>query len=128
MLKLDLKLTKEQKSIRLGKIRDRFAPYFGFVVSGSISEALALNQAINSQRQNEISGAVNPAGRLALTPDRNAAQIFNIFLDGGSGALKAIADRQPASPGSSTTTDPSIKGRIINLFTGAILKTKINFW
>ena len=96
-------------------------------MSGSISEALALNQAINSQRQNEISGAVNPAGRLALTPDRNAAQVFNIFLDGGSGALKAIADRQPASPGSSTTTDPSIKGRIINLFTGAGTQATQNF-
>ena len=41
MLKLDLKLTKEQKTVRIGKIRDKFSTYFGFVTSGSIAEALA---------------------------------------------------------------------------------------
>ena len=117
MLKLDLKLTKEQKSIRLGKIRDRFAPYFGFVTSGSIAESLALNQAINTQRQGEPLGVVQPASRARIVTNPNATQIFSIFLDGGSGALKAISDPHPAAPDSNTSVNQSIKGKIDNLLT-----------
>jgi hypothetical protein len=118
MLKLDLKLKKEQQSIRLGKIRDRFAKYFGFVPSGSISEALALNQAINSQRQNEGT-SINPGQRLRITTDPEAVQIFNIFLDAGSGALKAISDQGTEDNVSPQVTDRSIKGKIESLIQNA---------
>ena len=117
MLKLDLKLTREQKSIRLGKIRDRFAPYFGFVTSGSIAESLALNQAINTQRQGEPLGVVQPASRARIATDPNATQVFSIFLDGGNGALKAISDQRPSSPISNDSVNQSIKGKIDNLLT-----------
>lgn len=117
MLKLDLKLTREQKSIRLGKIRDRFAPYFGFVTSGSIAESLALNQAINTQRAGEENGIAQPASRARITTNPGAIQVFNIFLDGGNGALKAISDTRRVPLDSNNSSDQSIKGKIINLLT-----------
>ena len=122
MLKLDLNLKKEQQSIRLGKIRDRFARYFGFVASGSISEALALNQAINSQRQNEGT-SINPGERLRLTSDPEAVQVFNIFLDTGSGALKSVSDQGRQSNNSPEETNRSIKGKIESLILGASVQS-----
>ena len=136
---------REQQSIRLGKIRDNFATYFGFVTNGSIAEALALNQAINEQRQTEASpsgtppvsaiaamtapsnatGAVNinVVERARIHSEPLAASVFSIFIDGGSGALKAIPDTSTVqtgnnpNPPSTASQDRSIKGRITALLT-----------
>lgn len=145
MLKLNSALTREQQSIRLGQIRDNFSTYFGFVTSGSIAEALALNQAINEQRQAEartnadehvdalggMNGSSNATGighidiqgrrALASTSTREAANVFSIFLDGGSGALKAISDTSTDQTAGSAALPPitapnrSIKGKIQSL-------------
>lgn len=102
MLKLDLNLTKEQKTVRLGKIRDRFATYFGFVTSGSIAEALALNQVISdinpttgnpgSAGADQLRQSRARAGARALI-DSRAKRVFEIFLDAGNGAFKTFLDQ-----------------------------------
>ena len=98
MLKLDLNLTKEQQTVRLGKIRDKFTTYFGFVTSGSIAEALALNQVIGdtsptgdpgSANGEQINRARSRAGAESRI-DRRAIPIFELFLDAGNGARKTF--------------------------------------
>jgi hypothetical protein len=122
MLKLDLKLTKEQKTVRIGKIRDKFSTYFGFVTSGSIAEALALNQAIsdvnattgdpNSARAAQIDQARGRAGAQSSI-NRNALPIFELFLDSGSGARKTFSDRNKSGD-----DDYSIIAKLNQHFTG----------
>ena len=98
MLKLDLNLTKEQQTVRLGKIRDKFTTYFGFVTSGSIAEALALNQVIGdtsptgdpgSANGEQVNRARSRAGAESRI-DRRAIPIFELFLDAGNGARKTF--------------------------------------
>ena len=101
MLKLDLKLTNEQKIVRLGKIREKFSTYFGFVTSGSIAEALAFNQAITDT--NPGSGEPGSAGpdqvrhanaraQAQSSIDRRSKPIFELFLNAGNGARKTFGN------------------------------------
>lgn len=124
MLKLDLNLTKEQKSIRLSKLRNKFANYFGFVSSGSIAEALSFQQAVNTQRSTEPSelgplaerSNYSVSQRSSLVVDRNATHIFNIMLDDGSGTRKALIDMSLTNP----TEDLSITAKLSNLISTSV--------
>jgi len=119
MLKLNSKLTKEQTTVRLSKIREKFSTYFGFVTSGSVAEALALNQAIsdvnattgdpNSAGAEQIQQARGRAGAQSSI-DRSALPIFELFLDSGNGARKTFSDS--SHPGE------SIIEKLNNHFTG----------
>lgn len=123
MLKLDLNLTKEQKSIRLSQLRNKFAKYFGFISSGSIAEALSFQQAVNAQRATEPSelgpladrSDTSVTQRSSLIADRNATHVFNIMLDDGSGTRIALKDIYGTNP----AVDRSITAKLSDLITNS---------
>lgn len=97
MLSIDNKLTREQNSARLGRIKSDLARYFGFATPENIAEALAFAQAVGQTEAAQVpltpttaNGPQVVRSRLGIRADPELQDVFELLLDSGEGSRFAI--------------------------------------
>ena len=124
MLTLTTGLSRELKVVRLAKVRQAFAIYFGFTSNDTI--ATAQNYAnttsdiptVSSLTTTSVGNAANLHQRFNIgRGDPLSREITKIFLEGDGMALAGI-DTDP-----SYLSSPSIASRLNNLFLSIIILT-----